>query len=219
MSEPSGEANAEAPPGAALVARVHAIEPRSRANGPGVRYVIWLQGCTLGCAGCFNPATHPHAGGQLRSVAELLAELTAAVRGDAEAATHRDLGSQQPPISGLTLSGGEPLQQPEAAAALLAGARALGLSTLVFSGYTREEIEQLPSGPAALASIDVLVDGRYRSTERLGAGLRGSANQRILLLSARHTLAEVEATPIAEIRISREGELVLTGVDPLKLKR
>lgn len=213
---PAASSSAGGPGGvgaAELSARVHAIEPRSRANGPGARYVIWLQGCTLGCAGCFNPTTHPHAGGQVRPVAELLAELAAAVRASAEA------GAQKPPISGLTLSGGEPLQQAEAAAALLAGARALGLSTLVFSGYTREEIEQLPHGPAALASIDVLVDGRYRSTERLGAGLRGSANQRILLLSDRHTLADVEATPVAEIRISREGELVLTGVDPLKLKR
>ena len=46
-----------------MYARVHAVDPRSRANGPGVRFVIWLQGCTLGCAGCFNPATHPEIGG------------------------------------------------------------------------------------------------------------------------------------------------------------
>lgn len=260
--EPSGAAGGE-PSGAVeavgseLLARVHAIEPRSRANGPGARFVIWLQGCTLGCPGCFNPTTHTESGGQLRPVAELLAELASAARGG-ESIEPRDPtrtggpieardpmraggrieardptrgGANDPAwpgqrgrasplsIEGLTLSGGEPMQQPAAAAALLAGARALGLSTLVFSGYTREEIEQLPEGPAALASIDVLVDGRYRSTERLGAGLRGSANQRILLLSDRYTLADVEATPVAEIRISREGELVLTGVNPLKLKR
>ncbi len=194
-----------APLAADLVARVHGLEPRSRANGPGARFVIWLQGCTLGCAGCFNPATHPHAGGSERPVVDLLAEVQ-------EAAARYG-------IEGLTLSGGEPLQQAAAAAALLAGARALGLSTLVFSGYTREEILALPDGPAALASLDVLVDGRYRSTERLGEGLRGSANQRILLLSDRYTLADVEATPVAEIRIGRDGELVLTGVNPLKLKR
>lgn len=39
--------------------RVHAVEPRSQANGPGVRFVVWSQGCTLGCPGCFNPGTHP----------------------------------------------------------------------------------------------------------------------------------------------------------------
>lgn len=204
---------------AELVARVHAIEPRSRANGPGARYVIWMQGCTLGCAGCFNPSTHPAAGGQLRPVSELLAELAVAAKADVAAAKTDGTAGATPQIEGLTLSGGEPMQQAEAAAALLAGARALGLSTLVFSGYTREEILELPHGPAALASIDVLVDGRYRSTERLGEGLRGSRNQRILLLSDRYTQADVEATPVAEIRIAKDGQVVLTGVNPLKLKR
>jgi hypothetical protein len=70
-----------------------------------------------------------------------------------------------------------------------------------------------------LAQLDVLIDGRYVSTERLATGLRGSANQRIQLLTDRYTLAQVEATPVAEIRIGPTGELALTGVNPLKLKR
>ena len=49
--------------------------------------------------------------------------------------------------------------------------------------------------------------------------LRGSANQRIQLLTARYTLADVEATPVAEIRIGPTGDVVLTGVDPLRLKQ
>ena len=119
----------------------------------------------------------------------------------------------------LTLSGGEPLQQPEAALALLRGARALGRSTLVFSGYALDEIRALPLGAALLAEIDVLIDGRYRAGERLATGLRGSENQRIQLLSTRYTLAQVEATPIAEIRIDPSGAVILTGVNPLRLKR
>ncbi|MBA3820062.1 MAG: radical activating enzyme, partial [Deltaproteobacteria bacterium] len=94
----------------------------------------------------------------------------------------------------------------------------LGLSTLAFSGYRREEIEQLPHGLAVLARLDVLIDGRYVAGERLATGLRGSANQRIQLLTARYTLADVEATPTGEVRISPTGEIILTGVDPLKLK-
>ena len=175
--------------------RVHAIEPRSRANGPGVRFVVWFQGCTLGCPGCFNPATHPEAGRSVE-VGEL------------------ELGD----VEGISLSGGEPLQQAAGAAALLAAARARGLSTLVFSGYTLAEIEQLPGGPAVLAATDVLIDGRYVASERLATGLRGSANQRIHLLTSRYQLADVEATPVAEIRIAPGGDLVLTGVNPLKLK-
>ena len=177
---------------------VHAIEPRSRANGPGARFVVWLQGCTLGCAGCFNPATHGD-GGTPMTVGEIMAQV---------------------PIdaAGLSLSGGEPLQQAPAIVPLLDAARARGLSTLAFSGYTREEIAGLPSGPDVLARLDVLIDGRYVAAERLATGLRGSANQRILLLTARYTLADVEATPVGEIRIGPTGEVVLTGVDPLKLK-
>ena len=192
-------------------ARIHAVEPRSRANGPGVRFVVWFQGCTLGCPGCFNPATHAVAPGpgspgspKETPIAELAAAMAAACASGA---------------TGLSLSGGEPLQQPEAARALLDAARALGLSTLAFSGYTIDEIRGLPGGPDVLARLDVLIDGRYVAGERLATGLRGSANQRIHLLTDRHSLAEIEATPVAEIRIGPTGEVILTGVNPLKLKQ
>ncbi|HMG21124.1 MAG TPA: 4Fe-4S single cluster domain-containing protein [Kofleriaceae bacterium] len=182
--------------------RIHAFEPRSRANGPGARFVVWFQGCSLGCPGCFNPATHDPDTGRDAAIDELVDELARARAG----------------IEGISLSGGEPLQQPEAARALLDAARGLGLSTLAFSGYTIDEIRALPGGPDVLARLDVLIDGRYVARDRLATGLRGSANQRIQLLTERYARADVEATPVAEIRISPTGELVLTGVDPLKLK-
>jgi len=185
-----------------VIARIHAFEPKSRANGPGARFVIWFQGCTLGCPGCFNPTTHDAAGGRSLPVDELVGELTRAAPG----------------IEGISLSGGEPLQQPDAARAILDAARGLGLSTLAFSGYTLDEIRALPGGPAVLARLDVLIDGRYVAPQRLASGLRGSANQRIQLLTDRYALADVEATPVAEIRIAPTGEVVLTGVDPLRLK-
>ncbi|HEY4239032.1 MAG TPA: 4Fe-4S single cluster domain-containing protein [Kofleriaceae bacterium] len=174
--------------------RIHALEPRSRANGPGVRFVVWVQGCTLGCAGCFNPTTHDAASGTSASSEDLLAQLAAS------------------PVEGLTLSGGEPFQQPAFSLSLLEGARALGLSTLVFSGYA---LDELPDR-SLLPFIDVLVDGRYVAGERLGAGLRGSSNQQIRLLSSRYTLADVTATPPTELRILPNGEVILTGVDPIK---
>jgi anaerobic ribonucleoside-triphosphate reductase activating protein len=187
-----------------MQARVHAFEARSRANGPGSRFVVWFQGCTLGCPGCFNPATHA-AGGATTELDELIGALTR-VHG----AGH---------IEGLSLSGGEPLQQPAAARALLDAARGLGLSTLAFSGYTIDEIRALPGGPEVLDRLDVLIDGRYVAADRLASGLRGSANQRIQLLTARYSRADVETTPVAEIRIGPTGEVILTGVNPLKLKQ
>jgi anaerobic ribonucleoside-triphosphate reductase activating protein len=182
-----------------VIARVHATEARSRANGPGARFVVWMQGCSLGCPGCFNPGTHSVAGGREIPVDELLESLAAAR------------------VDGLTISGGEPIEQPLATLALLRGARALGLSTLVFSGFTIDEIRD--RAPEVLDHLDVLIDGRYVARERLGAGLRGSSNQRIHVLTARHTVKEVEATPVAEVRIDPHGGVVLTGVAPVPLRR
>ena len=186
-----------------MIFRVHAIERGSRANGPGPRFVVWVQGCTLGCAGCFNPATHP-ATGPLTTVAAVARELAAAAEaGDA---------------GGLTLSGGEPMQQAPAALELLLAARRLGLSTLMFSGYTRAELASQALGPAVLTHLDVLIDGRYRVDLRAGVDLRGSQNQQVHLLTARYSADDVAATPEAEIRIAADGSVVLTGVDPLKVR-
>jgi anaerobic ribonucleoside-triphosphate reductase activating protein len=182
-----------------VIARVHATVPRSRANGPGTRFVIWFQGCTLGCPGCFNPTTHA-AGGEVVEVGALLAQIAAAG------------------VDGLTLSGGEPMQQAPAALELVLGARRLGLSTLMFSGYRLDELRAQALGPAILAHLDVLIDGRYVAGERHADGLRGSANQQIRLLSARHTAEEVAATPQAEIRIGADGSIALTGVAPLTIR-
>ncbi len=186
--------------------RVHATLARSRANGPGTRFVVWVQGCSLGCPGCFNPTTHQAEGaGVSTEVDALIAQLMAAAASGA--------------IDGLTISGGEPLEQPAPVAALLRGARAAGLSTLVFSGYTLDEIRARPGGPDVLDALDVLIDGRYQAGARLAEGLRGSSNQQVRLLTDRHTLAEIEATPLAEVQIGPDGTIVLTGVAPLKLRR
>jgi len=187
-----------------VLARIHATEARSRANGPGIRFVVWFQGCSLGCPGCFNPATHRTAGGREVATDALVAEIAAAARAGTD---------------GLTLSGGEPLEQPEAALALLRGARGLGLGTLAFSGFTLDEIRARPRGPEILAELDVLVDGRYVAGQRHGQGLRGSANQQIHVFTGRYRRADVEATPVAEVRIGADGAVILTGVDPLKLRR
>lgn len=188
--------------------RVHATLRRSRANGPGARFVVWVQGCTLACPGCFNPATHaPDGPSQLADVEALADDIAAEAAAGA--------------IDGVTVSGGEPFEQAEGLLALCGAlrSRAPGLSILVFSGFTRAEIERRPHGPEVLAAIDVLVDGRYVERRRLASGLRGSANQQVHLLTSRHARAEVDATPVAEVVIGPDGEVQVTGVDPLDLPR
>ena len=187
--------------------RVHRFLPHSYANGPGARAVIWVQGCTLGCPGCFNPATHPHAGGELLPVATLFRRIIAA---SAKATTKAT-------IEGVTISGGEPLQQPAPLSTLLTRLRnETALSILLFTGYTWAEIQRMPAAAQILACVDVLITGRYDATQHVAHGLLGSSNQRIHLLSARYSAADLRAAPPAEVIVTAEGEVVLSGIDPLQ---
>jgi len=178
---------------------LHGILAHSRANGPGVRTVIWFQGCTLGCPGCFNPNTHSFA---------------PALRVSVEALIHH-LAQLPADIEGITLSGGEPLQQPFRLLELLKGVRSLTrLSVLLFSGYSLEEIYNHPTGPDVLRLIDVLIDGRYVQNERLARGLRGSSNQTVHLLTTRYRLCDIEQVPLAEVVVAANGLVSISGVRP-----
>jgi anaerobic ribonucleoside-triphosphate reductase activating protein len=186
--------------------RLHHFMPRSRANGPGVRAVAWLQGCSLGCPGCFNPQTHPFEGGEQVSVSNLFERIQELACGK----EHRDC------IEGVSLSGGEPLQQARPLAALLKCIRQeTALSTLVFSGYRLNEIERDPEMAACLPYIDVLIAGRYCPAQRLASGLLGSSNQVIHLLTPRYQLADLQIVPDAEVQITPDGQVLFTGIDPL----
>ena len=179
--------------------RLHAFLPASRANGPGLRSVIWVQGCTLNCPGCFNPQTHASQGGELWPVQTLAERLL----------------ETAPGVEGLTISGGEPLQQAAALVSLLEAIHAANrLSVLLFSGFTLEEIERMPQARAALPYLDILIAGRYDANRRQAHGLLGSSNQKIHLLSSRYSLADLQKVPQAEWIITPQGDILATGIDP-----
>ena len=182
---------------------LHAVLSSSRSNGPGTRYVIWFQGCTLGCNGCFNPQTHQTEERALVTVSELMWR----IRG------------VEPRIEGITISGGEPLQQPRGLLRLLrAVRRETELTTLLFSGYEFSEIEGMELGRAILGELDVLIAGRYQPEQHLGVGLRGSSNQKIHFLSDQYTLREVEATLDSEIHIQPGGTILVTGIGGVSVR-
>jgi anaerobic ribonucleoside-triphosphate reductase activating protein len=181
-----------------LKLRIHAIEPASRANGPGLRAVIWFQGCSLGCPCCFNPATHDSSGGFDADTAALAANL------------RRNPHS----IEGISISGGEPFQQPEALLDLLKLLSDSGLNTLVFTGYTLAEIRNQPVGPLILPHLDVLIAGRYVKSRHLAHALIGSTNQQIHLLTPRYAPADFEKIPRREIILHADGSITLTGISP-----
>jgi anaerobic ribonucleoside-triphosphate reductase activating protein len=186
--------------------RINCFLPLSRANGPGARAAIWVQGCTLGCPGCFNPQTHPPGGGELVPVDDLFERIAA-------------LGDT---IEGISVSGGEPLQQPRPLLALLRRVRReTCLSVLVFTGYAWEEIRRIPATGALLACVDVLIAGRYDDSQRLALEnaderfLRSSANQTVHLLTDRYRMDDLRSVPAAEVIVTVEGEVLMSGVDPI----
>ncbi len=173
--------------------RVGQIVEDTEAEGPGRRFAVWTQGCSLACPGCCNPHLFTTRGGTVTEVDELLRRI-AAVKG----------------LEGLSVLGGEPFQQPEAIAALCAGAKALGLSVMVFSGYTLDELKAMR---APLEHVDLLVDGRYDQTKPdTKRRWIGSTNQQLHLLTERGRAdAERFASPnTVEIRLTRE-QLTVNG--------
>src|SRR3989304_3893980 len=108
------------------ILHIAAYLPRSRANGPGLRSVLWVQGGPFRCAGCFNPEFLPFAGGRevaTRDVADwMLAESGA---------------------GGVSCSGGEPFAQAGALACVAERVRAAGKGVLVFTGYDATELRSI----------------------------------------------------------------------------
>ena len=90
-----------------------------------------------------------------------------------------------------------------------------GLSVLLFSGYTREAIEQQPHGAAILATTDVLLAGPYCRNLPVERGLLASANQQIHFLTSRYGPADFEDLPRGEIILHRDGSITLSGITPV----
>ncbi|MFN4243047.1 MAG: 4Fe-4S single cluster domain-containing protein [Tepidisphaerales bacterium] len=170
--------------------------PRSRVNGPGERFVLWVQGCPLHCPGCWNPDTWSFAPRKVVSVAELL-EHVLAVR----------------PIDGVTFTGGEPFAQAGPLADLAESLRGHDLSLMAFTGYELHELTH-PDQQRLLAQLDIVVTGRFvRELQADGLLWRGSSNQRVHYLTPRHARREVEVggEPTAELIIDRSGRVSVVG--------
>ena len=141
----------------------------TNALGPGLRYVIWVQGCPFRCPYCETPEGRSFAPNILIDVEELAKDIIS-----------------RPKIEGITISGGEPMEQ----AGLLANLLELVLAKrpeLNVISYTVYQVEQLISNDALrfISHLDVLIDGQYIHERNDNIGLRGSSNQRVLFLTNR----------------------------------
>jgi anaerobic ribonucleoside-triphosphate reductase activating protein len=173
----------------------------THALGPGLRSVVWVQGCPFRCAGCISPQWIPNKTNRLVPVEALAAELLS-----------------DPAISGFTFSGGEPFAQAAGLAALISLARQdRDLTLICFTGYYLHDLESM-SGNAGiwdlLSQVDVLIDGPYDKDLNDNRGLRGSSNQKVHYLTGRMIDFDFETQPRnAEIHV-RNGEMLFVGVPP-----
>lgn len=177
--------------------------PCTEVEGPGRRAAVWVQGCNKRCLGCCNP-------GYLQFVERELVSAQSVLDWLSDAHKTYDL-------EGVTFLGGEPMLQAKGLAFVAQGAQALGLSVMVFSGYTRAELDELklPGSAQLLRNIDVLVDGPYEAKlpdqSRLWVG---SSNQQYHYLSRRYDprIEKGEAIERAiELHLDACGSIFVNG--------
>lgn len=210
-SEQAAEGN-RSPPDVRL--NIHAIITGSRVNGPGDRVVVWTQGCGKGCKGCFNVETWDTGHRSLYHPEHAAALVL------------------QSGMDGLTLTGGDPLEQPEA---ILLFLKALhdGSGNLIgfprgiicFTGYTMDEVNAIPPAAACLPYIDLLIDGRFVESLRHTSGIAGSSNQNFNFSTragrGRDIIPEDEVKTDQGVEVfgGEDGTVEVTGFPAIDRKR
>ena len=151
-----------------MLIRLAGVVPESYVDGPGIRFVIFVQGCPHGCEGCHNPETHDFSGGRDADTDRILEKI-----------------ESNSLIKGVTFSGGEPFCQPAPLAELAEKLKRRGYHVMSYSGFTFEQLLQKSRSDSdikkLLENLDLLVDGRFiLSQKTLELRFRGSRNQRII---------------------------------------
>lgn len=161
---------------------MYGTAPGSIVDGPGIRFGVFVQGCSHHCEGCHNQGSQAHGKGKDRTVAQIIEEFDSSKS-----------------CTGVTLSGGEPFEQAEAVAQLASALKNRGVNVWCYTGYLLEDLlaianaQETPvSSPYCnkmnaeavnklLHNIDVLVDGEFKKDEKSYEALyRGSKNQRLI---------------------------------------
>ncbi len=138
------------------------IAPKSHALGPGLRYIIWLQGCPFSCIECISPKFIINQKNNLISLDKIASCII-----------------NQKGIEGITLTGGEPFSQAAQLNRLIKLVKSqVNINVISFTGYLLNNLNW-PEAQLLLKHIDVLIDGPYIKDKHTNKGLRGSSNQTI----------------------------------------
>ena len=167
----------------------------SRVNGPGLRFVLWTQGCSKGCKNCFNPLTWSNERNKIFTNDNLL-----------------ELIKNFEDIDGITITGGDPFEQEYELLELLFSLRSFNFKKgiIVYTGFTIDEINENPIRRKCLDYLDILIDGRYVEENKISSGLKGSSNQNVFYFSDKVKEEEINIDQEIEIGFS-EDTVFLTG--------
>ena len=147
--------------------KIAGIVEESVVDGLGIRLAVFFQGCPHDCPGCHNPQTHDFNGGTEMTLEQIVALM------------------DNPLIDGVTLTGGEPFCQPEAAYQIAVEAHKRELDVISYSGYTLEKLIEMNRKEIMdlLKESDILIDGPFLQAKRtLDVPFVGSSNQRVIYL-------------------------------------
>lgn len=173
--------------------------------GPGKRLGIWVCGCRRGCKGCSNPelwVQKPEYEVTVEDIMSLVSRIS-------------DLHK----IDGFTISGGEPMDQPEGLSQLITQLSAYSKDILIYTGYRIDELKKRedPATNIILSRAAVLIDGEYREEENMDVLLRGSSNQRIHILIPE--MAEGYEKYLASAHNQIQNFITLNGVVSVGIHR
>ena len=186
--------------------RVNSYLPKTAVEGPGIRFCIWVQGCSIRCVGCANSHMWNKDGGRTVDVKDLISEIH----------------NYKPEIEGITFLGGEPLDQIEAVIEISKAAKAEGLSVLVFTGYDYEKLEDDNKVAELVKYTDILIDGKYEELKQdFSRPWIGSSNQKYYFFSDRYDESIIrQYKNKMEIRIDEKSGIVMNGMgDVEKFKK
>ena len=148
--------------------RIAGIVEESIVDGPGIRFVIFTQGCPHGCKGCHNPQTHDFNSGNDVNIDEIVNKI-----------------KEDPLLKGVTLSGGEPFMQAGKLAKLIDKLSDTKLDIITYTGFKYEEIIKNANDEnkfyKLLDRTDILIDGKFEEDKKdENLMYRGSSNQRAI---------------------------------------
>ena len=145
--------------------RIADIVDDSIVDGPGLRFVVFVQGCTHNCKGCHNPDTHDINGGKIVDTDYILEKFY-----------------ENPLLDGITLSGGEPFLQTTPLSVIARDIKEKGFNVIVSTGFTWEELmEYKEKYYELLKYTDILIDGPFdENLKSYDLMFRGSGNQRAI---------------------------------------